>query len=56
VNLSIDNPLTPTSNPITPLAFNSIGVKWKQSNVFSLVLEAMDKNNKIIIDVRVKIL
>jgi hypothetical protein len=27
VNLSIDNPLTPTSNPITPLAFNSIGVK-----------------------------
>jgi len=56
VNLSIDTPLALASNPTTPLAPRSTGVKQKQLNVFSLVLETINKNNKVIVDVRVKIL
>jgi hypothetical protein len=35
----------------TPIALGSIGVKCKQSNMFSLVINATNKNTKVVMEV-----
>ncbi len=40
---------------LTSLAFGNIGMKRRHINVFSLVIEFADKNNKFLVDVMDKI-
>jgi hypothetical protein len=49
VNL-VNIPLTTASNLITLIALGNISIILKWSNVFSWVLEVVDKNNTIIVD------
>jgi hypothetical protein len=44
------NAPTITSHPTTPVAFESIGIKHKRSNIFSLIIEVIKNNNKSIIE------
>jgi hypothetical protein len=49
----LDFPSTRThvKKSITPLVPNSTIVKCKRSNVFSPILEVLDKNNRVLVDV-----
>lgn len=42
---------THTNHSTTLTTFKNIGIKCKRSNVFSLVIEVLEKHNKVIIDV-----
>jgi len=44
------NAPTTASHPTTLVAFESIGIKHKRSNVFSLIIEVIKNNNKSIVE------
>jgi len=49
----LDSPSITTliNKPTTPLVLKSASVKHKKSNVFSPILEVLDKNSKMFVDV-----
>jgi uncharacterized protein YbcV (DUF1398 family) len=51
VILNSPSTVTIVNKPTTPFTFGNISVKCKRSNVFSPILKALGKNNKMLVNV-----